>query len=487
MDTFNKLLVAKTLGFLLFIESIFMSIAALVAFIYSEPVLESFIYSILITFVVALISFLLGRKANREETGRREGFFIVAVTWIVFSFFGMLPFYLSGFIPDFTRAYFEVMSGFTTTGATVLNNIEALPNGLLFWRSITQWLGGIGIVVVTLVLLPSFAGSGMNLYRAEVPGVTIEKIRPRIKETAQRLWMIYLFFTVVLFALLWVGPMDTFDAVCHALTTISTGGFSTKQSSILYWNSAYLEYILIVFMVIGGTNFILIYHVFHRDFKKLKEDDEFKMYLWIILVATLLIFGGLIFSSTGYFPIEKTFRDSLFQVTAILTSCGFSTTDFVQWTPFCWIVLLILMVLGGCSGSTSGGVKIIRSGILVKSVLNEFHRQIHPRAILPVRINKVVVPQDIIINIMTFVLVYVAVIVISTLLLTIAGVDFVESIGSVVSCVGNTGPGLGTTGPAGSFAALPDFAIWILSFDMIVGRLELFTLLIIFLPGFWKS
>jgi len=487
MGTFNKLLVSKILGFLLFIESFFMLTATLVAYIYKESILQSFQVSVSITLFVALILFIIGRKANPNESGRRESFFIVAVIWIIFSVFGLLPFYISGVIPDFTNAYFEVISGFTTTGASILNDVETLPKSLLFWRSILQWLGGIGIIVVMLVLLPFFSGNGTHLYRAEVPGVSLEKIRPRIKETAHRLWLIYLALTTFLFFLLWLGPMDTFDAICHALTTVSTGGFSTKQASIHFWDSAYIEYVIIVFMVLGGTNFILIYRIFHLDMKRLKEDDEFRWYLWSILVFTLLVFIGLIISSQMDTSIEKTLRNSLFQVTSILTSCGFSTTDFTQWGAYFWILMLMLMVSGACAGSTSGGMKIIRSGTLIKNTLNEFQRQIHPRAILPVRINKTVVPQDVIVNIMIFALVCVAVIVVSTLLLTISGVGFEESVGSVIACVGNTGPGLGQTGPSGSYEALPNFAKWVLCFDMIVGRLELFTLLIIFLPGFWKN
>ncbi|MCD7971993.1 MAG: TrkH family potassium uptake protein [Candidatus Azobacteroides sp.] len=487
MVTFNKLLVIKTLGFLLFIESIYMSFAGIVAWIYKEPIWQTFLLSIGITAGTGLVFFLIGKKAS-EEAGRRESFFIVATIWIIFSFFGLLPFYLSNYIPDFTNAYFEVISGFTTTGASVLDNIEFLPKSLLFWRSILQWLGGIGIIVVTLVLLPFFGGSGMHLYRAEVPGITYEKIRPRIKETAQQLWLIYLGLTFILFLLLWLGPMEFFDAVCHSLTTVSTGGFSTKQESILFWDSAYIEYILIAFMFLGGTNFIIIYHAFHMDFKRMKQDDEFKWYIWTIGGFTFVVFMGLLISQpieSG--NIENTFRDSFFQVTSIITSSGFSTSDYISWGPFFWILMLMLMVSGACAGSTSGGMKIVRSGTLVKNILNEFNRQIHPRAILPVRINKIVIPQDVMENVMIFALVYVGVLVISTLLLTISGVGFEESIGSVISCVGNTGPGLGQTGPSGSYASLPVFAKWVLCFDMIVGRLELFTLLIIFLPGFWKK
>lgn len=486
MGTFNKLIVIRTLGFLLFIEAVFMALAGFVSVYYKEQILQPFFVSAGITFGCALIMSFIGSRADREM-GRRESFFIVSSIWIIFSFFGMLPFYLSGSIPDFTNAYFEVISGFTTTGATILDNIEEMPKGLLFWRSIIQWLGGIGIIVFTLVLLPFFAGNGTFLYRAEVTGIAMEKLHPRVRETAQKLWKVYLLLTAILILLLWLGPMNFFDSVCHAFATIATGGFSTKQSSITFWNSAYVEYVLIIFMVLGGTNFALIYYMFRGNFKKVKKNDEFRWYLWTILVFTGLIFVGLLLSGQMNNNLENTFRDSLFQVTSILTSCGFSTADYVIWGPYFWILMLMLMVSGACAGSTSGGMKIIRSGTLIKSTLNEFNRQIHPRAILPVRINNSVVPQDIIGNVMIFALVYILVIVLSTLLLTIVGVGFEESIGCVVSCVGNTGPGLGSAGPSGTFDGLPDFAKWVLCFDMIVGRLELFTLLIIFLPGFWKK
>jgi len=486
MGTFNKLIVCRTLGFLLFIESVFMLLAMFVSVFYGEQVVRPFLISVGITFGSALALFLVGRKASKEM-GRRESFFIVATIWVIFSFFGMLPFYLSGAISTVTDAYFETISGFTTTGATVLNNIEAMPNGLLFWRALLQWLGGIGIIVFTLVLLPFFAGNGTFLYKAEVPGITLEKLRPRVRETAQKLWKVYILLTAVLILLLWTGSMNLFDSVCHAFTTIATGGFSTKQSGILHWNSAYTEYIVIVFMVLGGTNFTLIYYLVHGKFKRLRNNDEFKWYLWAICIFTIIVFAGLLISNQISGNLEHTFRNALFQVTATITSCGFSTADYVQWGPFFWIILLLLMASGACSCSTGGGIKIIRSGTLLKNTLNEFRRQIHPRAILPVRINNSVVPQEMIVNVSIFVLVYIMVIVISTLLLTGIGIGFEESIGSVVSCIGNTGPGLGKTGPTGTFAFLPDFAKWILGFNMIVGRLELFTLLIIFLPGFWKN
>lgn len=463
-----------------------MAIAMGVSICYQESVVYYFLISVAITLGCALILLFLGRKACKEM-GRRESFFIVALIWVVFSVFGSLPFHLSGYIPSFTNAYFEVISGFTTTGATILDDIELMPKGLLFWRSIIQWLGGIGIIVITLVFLPFFTGGGTHLYRAEVPGIAFEKLRPRVKETSQKLWKVYLILTIVLTLLLWAGPMDFFDSVCHALSTIATGGFSTKQSSISYWDSAYTEYIIIIFMLLGGTNFTLIYYMFHRDFKRIRKDDEFKWYIYAVIVATLMVFIGLIVSNQVDGTLEHTLRNSLFQVTSIITSCGFSTADYIAWGPFFWIIMLILMVSGACAGSTSGGMKIIRSGTLIKTTLNEFNRQIHPRAILPVRINNIVVPQHIITNVMIFALVYVLVIVISTLSLTAVGVGFEESIGAVVSAVGNTGPGLGESGATGSFSYLPNSAKWILCFDMIVGRLELFTLLIIFLPGFWKK
>jgi len=486
MAVFNKLIVFRTLGFLLFIESVFMFAAALVSVHYEDGIIGPFFNSVAVTFGCALILFFLGRDAD-SEMGRRESFFIVAVTWIIFSFFGMLPFYLSGSISDVTDAYFESISGFTTTGATILNNIEAMPKGLLFWRSLMQWLGGIGIIVFTLVLLPFFAGNGAHLYRAETSSIVLEKLRPRVRETARKLWIVYVVLTVILVLLLWSGPMTLFDAVCHAFTTIATGGFSTKQQSILHWHSAYIEYVIVFFMILGGTNFSLIYYMFYKNFKRIRQDDEFKWYLSALVVATLMIFVGLIVSHQGYGNLEHIFRDSLFQATALFTSCGFATADYVSWGPYFWVIILMLVVSGACAGSTSGGMKVIRSGTLIKSVLNEFSRQIHPRAVLPVKINKVVVPQEVIANVMVFALVYIMVIVISTLLLTIVGVDFVESIGSAVCSIGNVGPALGKTGPVGTFAHLPDFAKWVLCFDMIVGRLELFTLLIIFMPGFWKK
>jgi trk/ktr system potassium uptake protein len=424
-------------------------------------------------------------KNTSKEITKREGYIVVTLGWIVMSFFGALPFIFHGSIPSLTDAFFETMSGFTTTGASILNDIEAVPHGLLFWRSLTQWLGGMGFIVLSLAILPILGIGGMQLFVAEVPGPTKDKIHPRVRETAKRLWGIYVLFTVAEIILLLVGGMNFFDAVNHSLTTMATGGFSTKQASIAYYASPFIQYVIIVFMFLAGMNFSLHYFLLHREFRQVGSNEEFKFYSFLLIAFTTIITIGLL--TTHSFGFETTFRDSLFQVVSIITTTGFVTVDYELWGVFYHALFFLMLFIGGSAGSTGGGVKAVRHLLLIKNSALELRRLVHPRAVIPVRYNNVSVSKDIIFNIMAFLLFYLAIFVTGTIVMTLIGLDFLTAMGSVATCLGNVGPGIAGVGPADNFAHIPDIGKWILSFLMVLGRLELFTVLIIFSPSFWKK
>ncbi|MDL2247683.1 TrkH family potassium uptake protein [Bacteroides sp. OttesenSCG-928-J23] len=479
----NGRIICKILGILVLVETLMLLCSLAVSWHYKEDDFTAFLVTTVITLVVAFAFWLIGRRAE-THFNKRDGIVIVSISWIVVSIMGMLPFYLSGYIPDITNAFFEAMSGFTSTGSTILDNIEDLPHGLLFWRSITQWIGGLGIVFFTIAVLPIFGVGGVQLFAAEASGLTYDKVHPRIGVTAKWIWSIYLGLTIIVGLLLWAGGMNTFDSICHSFTTASTGGFSTKQASIEYYNSPFIEYVICFFMTFFGVNFTLLLLITKGKFKKFFQDTEFKWYLISIVSFTAIITLGLYW--TTEMGVEQSFRKAFFQVTSIHTSTGFATTDYMTWQPALWGLLLVVMVVGGCAGSTSGGLKCIRMVILTKISQNEFKKIIHPNTVLPVRLNKQVAPSSIISSALAFIFVYLVIIIVSCLVMMALGVEFTESVGTVVSSIGNMGPGLGLTGPAFSWNALPDAAKWLSSFLMLVGRLELFTVLILFTRGFWK-
>ncbi|MCF8225742.1 MAG: TrkH family potassium uptake protein [Bacteroidales bacterium] len=474
----------RILGILLIIEGLFMWLTIPVSLIYGEGDAIHFFLSGSITIAVGFAAYLFTRKAQLEVT-KRDGFVIVTTGWLAFSFFGTMPFLFTGSIPDFTNAFFETISGFTTTGASVLNNIEELSHGILFWRSLTQWLGGMGIIVLSLVVLPVLGIGGMQLFIAEVPGPTPDKLHPRIKETAKRLWSIYLIFTGTEILLLWLGPMNIFDAVCHALTTMATGGYSTKQASIAYWDSAYVHYVITLFMFLAGTNFTLSYFGFHLKFQKVWRNEEFRYYVGFIALFTLLIGLGL-YHERGSDP-ESAFRDSLFQVVSIMTTTGYVTSDYLTWMPALTMMIFILMFFGGSAGSTGGGPKIMRIVILIKNSTQELKRLIHPNAIIPVRLNKNALSNEVVTNILAFLAFYAAIAVVSVVVMSLLGNDFETSFGAVAATLGNIGPGIGAVGPSSNFYEIADAGKWFLSFLMLVGRLELFTVIVLFSPVFWKE
>ncbi|RMH66497.1 MAG: TrkH family potassium uptake protein [Calditrichaeota bacterium] len=458
--------------------------AALVSLLYEQSDLAAFLKTIVGSVVIGGILLLLTRKDKRELRAK-DGFIIVTFGWIMFSAIGALPFYLSGFIPSYTDAFFETISGFSTTGATILINIEGLPHGLLFWRSLTHWLGGMGIILLSLAILPLLGVGGMQLFKAEVPGPTPDKLTPRVKHTAKLLWGVYLLLTCVEIVLLMLGGMNGFDATCHTFGTMATGGFATKNASIGHYNSAYIEYVITLFMILAGMNFSLHYRALRGKPIIYFKDKETLFFLSIIGVATLFITISL-WSHNGE-AAEPGFRHAVFQVASIITTTGYGTADYEQWSTTSRTIIFILMFLGGCAGSTGGGLKIIRSLILTKFSLNEIKKLIHPQAVLPVRIGRQVVSRDIIANVAGFFLFYISIFVFGVLFLNMLGLDFETSLGGVAATLGNIGPALGDLGPTDNYAFIPDLGKWFLSFLMLVGRLEIYTVLIIFTPVFWKK
>ena len=483
---FNHKLIIRILGSLLIFEAVFLLISFAVALFYGELEWKYFAISSVVAFASGALLMIAGRNA-RPNIGKREGSVIVTNTWLLFSLVGLLPFWLSGHIPSFTDAFFETMSGFTTTGASILNDIESLPYSILFWRSFTQWIGGLGIIVISMALLPVFGFSSVQVFSAEATGPTKDKIHPKMNETAKRLLGIYLLLTFAEIILLKFAGMNWFDAVNHAFTTMATGGFSTKQASIGHWDSQLIQYIIILFMALAGINFSLYYFIFKARFDKIRKNEELKFYLGIVLVFTILIFitqfSGEVFS---WQSIEQKFRDSLFTVISIMTTTGYATADYALWKPVTWIILLIAMVMGASAGSTAGGIKTIRILIIVKYCYYEFKRIVHPSAIIPVRYNGHLMKEDVTTRVLAFVLLYFMIIATGSIILGFSGMHFQEAISAMITTLSDVGPGLGEIGPSKNFYHLSDFSKWFLSIMMLIGRLELFTVLLILTPAFWK-
>ncbi|RLD59641.1 MAG: TrkH family potassium uptake protein [Bacteroidetes bacterium] len=478
----NKKLILNLIGFLLIVEGILMLIPAVVSIIYHENDLLPFLKSSVITTFIGFFLWFITRNVKRA-VGKREGFIIVTIVWIIYSVFGSLPYILSGSIPSFTNAFFETISGFTTTGASILNDIEALPHGILFWRSMTHLIGGMGILVLTVAILPFLGVGGMQLFNAEASGITSDKLHPKMRETARRLWGIYLLLIFIETILLKFGGMSLFDALCHSFGTLASGGFSTKNASIAAF-SPYIQYVVIFFMILAGTNFNLHYYLIKGKFRKIFKNQEYKFYILIILISTIIIAFFLVKNNGS---IEKSFRDALFQVTSIVTCTGFVTADYTGWAKFLWFFIFILMFVGGSVGSTSGGIKVLRHFLLFKNTITEFKRMLHPSAVIPVRYNGNVISNDIIFKVQAFFLSYLVIFITSSLLLTFFGMDFVSSMGAIVTTMGGIGPGLGTVGPVSNFALVPTAGKWLLSFMMLIGRLEIFSVIIVFTPAFWEK
>ena len=484
---------------LLLFNSIAILSSSLVSFIYNDGFLLDIIKASIICFSIGIIVMLISKNPSKV-INRRDGYLIVVLGWLTMVFSGTLPYLFTDTINNIPDLVFETMSGYTTTGSSVISDVESLPESILFWRSMTHWLGGMGIIVLAIAILPLLGIGGMQLFSAEAPGSGIsgDKIHPRISNTAKRLWLIYIGLTLMETILLKIAGMSFFDAINHSMSNVATGGFSTKNDSLSFFNSMPLiQYIIVFFMLLAGTNFLLIYLSLLGKFKKLFYNTEFIWFVslisFFVIITTFLLNSNVDLTNTDfnhpqiYGKLEASFRHALFQVVAVITTTGFVTSDFAGWSPFLTMLFFGLMFLGASSGSTSGGVKISRHLILIKNGFLEFKRSLHPNAILPLRYNHSVVKKDVVVNILAFFMLYLILFIIGAAVLSTQGLDFISSIGGSAASLGNVGPALGSLGPSFNYEHITGFAkIWC-SFLMLVGRLELFTLLIIFSPYFWKN
>ena len=500
----NLKAVGGTLGALLFFLGIALLLPMAVGLFYGEASWWSF-------GVTALVAMGLGGggwyysggRAKPQDLRVREGFAIVALAWFVLSLIGGLPFVLGGVLDSFTDAFFETMSGFTTTGATILGGadtpaIEAIPKAFLFWRSLAHWLGGMGVIVLMLAIMPILGVGGMQLFKAEVPGPSADKLTPRVRDTAKRLWYIYVGITIVQVLVL-LPAMSLFDAVNHAFATMATGGFSTRNGSVADYNSAYIDWVLSLFMYLAGINFALHYRLLRGRVITVFKDTEFKVYTGIVVGASVLLALGTwqpiaaampdAGAATGplvYPSFIEALRYGVFQALAIITTTGFGTADYEIWPPLALIVIFLLFFVGGMAGSTGGGVKVIRHVLVFKNSFKEIRQLIHPQAVIPVRLGDKVVSKDVMRNVLSFVILYIATITFGTLVMGLLGFDLLSAVGVAISSVGNIGPAFGTFGPTENYAHLPAIGKWVMAILMMAGRLEIFTVLILFVPSFWR-
>ncbi|MBR6774207.1 MAG: TrkH family potassium uptake protein [Bacteroidales bacterium] len=498
----------RIIGFFLLFEAAFMLITSLVALYYFYRCGDGDVLALTVSTIITSISgFILisaGRssgKHNSQEISNfevKDSFFIVTITWFLFALFGMLPFLLNGTVSNVADAFFEAMSGFTTTGSTVLNNIDEQPHGILFWRSIMQWLGGLGIIVLFLAVMPALNRSSnkVMMFSAEMSGIGVKKLHPKMMMTARKLLGIYVILTILCAFMYWLGPMNAFDAICHALTTLSSGGFSTHQASISYYNSPYIEYVASFFMFSSGINFSLYYLLITGEGKLFRENEELRWYIGAVILMTTIIIAlfylapklDTVLTNVDSYPegFENRFRTSLFHVTSIITSTCFQATnfDYDLWGGLFLIPTFIMMASGACAGSTSGGIKIIREVITIKSINNIFRRLLHPNAMFSVKVSNEVIDDDKTRRVINFLIIFLLLYIMGVLLFIISGCNLEESMFNCISALGNSGPGIGSTGPSLSFSELSVMGKWTMSILMLVGRLEIYTVLVTFLAIF---
>ncbi|MGK7391545.1 MAG: TrkH family potassium uptake protein [Candidatus Cyclobacteriaceae bacterium M2_1C_046] len=482
--TINYKGVINILGILLILNGLFMWLCLPFAFYYKEP-FSYILISGAIAISIGLLLRFLTKGFEASDIKKKDGYLIVTMGWVFMSLVGCLPYILSGHIPYFTDAFFETISGLTTTGASIINNLDSFPRALLFWRSLTQWIGGMGIIVLAVAILPILGIGGMQLFVAEAPGITPDKMKPRIKEVAKRLWFIYLGLTLAEMVLLMFGGMTFYDAINHSLTTMATGGFSTRQESIAYYDSPFIQYVIIVFMFLAGTNFTITYFALKGKLFKSWRNEEFRNYTLLIIISSVVL--SVFVFSVQWESFEKSFRDTLFQVVSIITTTGFASADYTAWAPFLTVIFFLFMFMGGSAGSTSGGIKVVRHTLLFKNSFLEMKRQLHPSAIIPVRLNGVAVSREITYNVLAFIMIYLLIFGLAVFVISFTGMDFETALGAVATSLGNIGPGIGDVGPAYTFSEVTPFAKWLLCFLMLLGRLELFTVLMLFSRSFWKK
>ncbi|NIR51321.1 TrkH family potassium uptake protein [candidate division KSB1 bacterium] len=475
--------VLRVLGALLVFCSLTLILPIGVSLYYQDGDFHALLFSLLVS--VTLGGLLWKLLPSEGELRIREGFAIVTFGWLLLTLFGTLPYLFSDVEISFTDAFFETMSGFTTTGATILTDVESLPHGILFWRSLTHWLGGMGIILLSLAILPMLSVGGMQLFKAEVPGPSVDKFQPRIQDTAKSLWGVYVIITMVEAGLLKLGGMNIFDALCHTFGTVATGGFSTKSAGIGHFESAYIEYVITFFMIVAGTNFALHYRAFQGQFRNYLDNSEWRFYLGLVGVVTGFIFVDLFFFKHG--GIFYSFQKSIFQVTSLMTTTGFHSANYETWSTSSQLVLVSLMFIGGCAGSTGGSIKVVRIYILFRYGLTQLKKLLHPQAVIPIRLSNRSVPSEAITEILGFVLLYILIFAIASIFMSTLGLDLVTSVSTVISTLGNIGPGVGTIGPTENYAHIPLIGKWMLSFLMLTGRLEIYTVLVIFNRYFWTK
>ena len=467
-----------------------------------ETDMRCFLLTAGLTGSVGLLLYSLGSLAKRNTMQIRDTFMVVALSWVLFSVFGMLPFLMNGTVDNVTDAFFETMSGFSTTGATILDNIDSQPHGILFWRSLMQWLGGLGVVVFTLAFIPSVAKGSkkMSLFAAEAPGLSVEKLAPTMAATSRLLWIIYIVLTALCAIAYYVGPMNTFDAVCHALTTIGTGGFSTHQASIGYFHSNYIEYVCIAFMILAGVNFAMYHFLFRLRFDVLRRNEELRWYFILIGVNAVLFFvlfllapdfKGVTEGQLAEYPatFNERVRTSLFQVATLLSNTGYQAEhfDYDLWGRLFIIPTVMLLVIGGCAGSTSGGIKVVRVIVIFKYIRKSVYELIHPSSVYTIKISGQAVEELSVKRVISFFSLFILLLMVNVVMLTAMGLPLEDAGVSFLTCFSNFGPGSGMTGPSHTYHALPNAAKWLLSFDMLVGRLEIFTILLLFTRSFWRA
>jgi len=482
----NPYHVLRFVGILVLFLGLSMIIPLGVSLIYKDGSTLSLLWSMIITTSAGLLLSVSIKKDDNKQLNHRDGVAIVTFGWIAAGLVGAIPFILSGTIHDFSNAYFESISGFTTTGATVLSNIEYVPKGILMWRSITQWFGGMGIIVLSIAILPFLGVGGMQLYKAEIPSPVVDKLKPRISDTAKTLWKVYLLITALEIILLLAGGMSLFDSINHAFCTMPTGGFSPKSSSIAHYNSPYFDGVIIFFMLLAGINFSLHYRLITTgDLTAFVKDPECRVFLSmvfiLILVVTLNIYGSV------YDSILKAFRYASFQVSSIITTTGFVTADYEKWPVLSRNILLCCMFLGGMAGSTGGGIKTMRVILLVKHGYQEIFRIIHPHAVTSVKLGGRAVPSEILSSIWGFFILYLILFVASTLAMSFLGLDLISAFASVAACIFNVGPGLGVVGPVNNYLGIPLVGKWVLIFCMLLGRLEIYTIIVLLMPEYWRK
>ncbi|MBN1102385.1 MAG: TrkH family potassium uptake protein [Deltaproteobacteria bacterium] len=481
----HPLRILRFTGILIFFLGISASLPLAVSFFYGDGSANALWISMLVTCGTGLLLYLAAGADRETHLSHRDGVAIVTFGWLAAGLVGALPFMLSGAIPNFTDAYFESISGFTTTGASILNNIEKVPQGILFWRSLIQWLGGMGIIVLSIAILPFLGVGGMQLYKAEIPSPVVDKLKPRISDTAKVLWKVYILLTVFQILFLLGGGMSLFDAVCTTFSTMPTGGFSPKNASIAHYRSVYIDTVIVVFMLLAGMNFSLHYRFIKGDWKSFHRDSECRGFLAVVAVVTLVITFELY--ATAYDSLGKAFRYAVFQVSSIITTTGFVTADFDQWPALSKILLVLCMFLGGMAGSTGGGIKTMRVILLAKQAYQEMFRISHPHAVTAVKLGGKPVPPEVMSGIWGFTFLFLGLFAASTLVVAAMGLDLVSAVSAVATCICNTGPGLGSVGPSLNYLAVPLPGKWILMFCMLAGRLEIYTVIVLLTPEFWRK